>query len=417
MKHSFELAIEDIKITRRREREELGDIDGLATSILKHGQLQPIIVDDTNELVAGFRRLTAHQQNGMTTIIAMRKSDLTEDDAKELELEENLQRKDMTWDERNRGLAELDRLRRLHDPNWTQVQTAIVAGGKTQQRDVSQAVQMEKMIALFPELKQAKSLAQAQNMAKAKIQSVSRIIDVKNAPEQFAAIEERIWLGDSVEVIRGLDDEMFHAIITDPPFGIDYEERTAGSSVSANTSYADDKAAHLRLLTMAPDMYRVLKPNGWLIWFLGISWYEEVKTTFRQAGFTVDEIPIIWDRSDGRTFTTRPDRWFGRGYDIALHCLKGSPRLVQSGKSNIIRVAPVPSSERDLLVERPVELYAELIRRTTIEGEIVADFFVGSGSCPAAAASLKRQYFGVEMSQERRAKAITKIKSHTPDGK
>jgi DNA modification methylase len=166
---------------------------------------------------------------------------------------------------------------------------------------------------------------------------------------------------------------------------------------------------------MAPDMYRVLKPNAFAIWFLGISWYERCKDAFRAAGFTVDEIPIIWDRSDGRTFTSRPDRWFGRGYDIALHMVKGEPRLAQTGKHNIIRVTPVPSSERDVLVERPVELYQELIRRTTIEGEIVADFFVGGGGCPAAAASLRRGYFGVEMSEERRAKGITKIRAYTPD--
>jgi site-specific DNA-methyltransferase (adenine-specific) len=165
---------------------------------------------------------------------------------------------------------------------------------------------------------------------------------------------------------------------------------------------------------MGPDLYRVIKPNGWLIWFLGISWYERVKISFRAAGFTVDEIPIIWDRSDGRAFTTRPDRYFGRSYDIALHCIKGNPEVVQRSKPNIIKVPPISNEERELVVERPVELYAELIRRLTVEGETVADFFTGSGSCLAAAASLKRKYFGVELDQERRAVAIQKVKAYTP---
>lgn len=410
----IELPIALIKVTRRREREELGDIDSLAISIAKFGQLQPIVVDDNFELIAGERRLTARQQNGDTHILAIRQSQVDEMLAKEMELEENLARKQMTWQEEQRGLAELDRLRRMRDPNWTQQKTAIAASGGTSQRDVSVAVKMTKMMEVFPELAQAKSLNKAIKMMEQKAANIQRVADVRANPQDFADIESRIILGDSVDVIKTIPDESFHAIITDPPFGVDYGER-AGDSASNASGYQDDEDAYKRLLTMAPDMYRVLKPNAFCIWFLGITWYERCKVAFRKAGFTVDEIPIIWDRSEGRTFTSRPDRWFGRAYDIALHMVKGEPRLTQTGKHNIIKVAPVPSNERDILVERPVELYAELIKRTTIEGEIVADFFVGGGGCPAAAASLRRGYFGVEMSAERRAKGIQKIRAYTPD--
>lgn len=410
----IELPLDEVKITRRREREELGDINELAISIAKFGLLQPIVVEDDNELVAGYRRLTAHRENGAATIMAVRRSSIDAALAKELELEENFRRKDMTTYERVKGLAELHRLRTEKDPNWNQVKTAVLAGAGTTQRDVSQAVSLNKMMDLFPELKKAKSVNQAMSWAKAKATAIERVQDVKDSPEDYASIEANFPLGDSVEVIKTIPDESFHAIITDPPFGIGYEDRTAGSSGSLN-AYEDDEEKYRRILTMAPDLFRTIKPNGWLVWFLGISWYEEVKKTMRDAGFTVDEIPIIWDRSEGRTFTTRPDRWFGRGYDIALHCIKGEPRVVRGGTHNVLHIAPVPSAERDLLVERPVELYAELIRRLTIEGEVVADFFAGSGSCAAAAASLKRKWFTVEQNAERRATAIQKIKAYTPE--
>lgn len=409
------LGLDEIIVTRRREREELGDIDGLAQSLLQFGQLQPIVVDENNELIAGFRRMTATQQNGQNVILAIRKKDIDEALAKELELEENLQRKDMTTKEKIKGLAELDRLRRAKNPNWTQQQTAAVAGGKTSQRDVSIAVQLDKAMELFPEIGQAKSIAQAKRMLEAKVASVTRVLDVRKAPQDFSAIEEKFLLGDSVEVIKAIPDESFHAIITDPPFGVDYEDQAADSIVGQTSSYEDDKEKYLRILSMIPDMYRVLKPNSFCIFFLGFTWYEYVKKEFRKAGFTVDEIPIIWDRSDGRTFTNRPDRWFTKGYDIALHCIKGSPRLAIQGKSNIIRVPPVPSSEREILVERPVELYAELIRRTTVEGEVVADFFGGGGGCPAACASLKRGWLAVEKDESRRARGLQKVKANTPE--
>jgi ParB/RepB/Spo0J family partition protein len=408
-----QISLDEVKITRRREREDVGDLESLALSLAKFGQLQPIVLDRNGELIAGFRRYSAHRMNGATTIMAIYRDEVDETLAKELELEENIRRKQMTWQEEARGLAELNRLRMAKDPNWTQVKTAQLAGGGTSQRDISQAVQMEKLLEVFPELAKAKSLNQAQSWAKAKASSIQRVIDVKASPEDYSSIEERLVLGDSVDVIRTIPDESFHAIITDPPFGIDYEDRTAGTSDNV-TAYADDKAAYERLLTMAPDMYRVLRPNGWCVWFLGITWYERAKLAFREAGFTVDEIPIIWDRSEGRTFTSRPDRWFGRGYDIALHMVKGEPRMAKWG-SNVISIPPVPASEKEQSVERPVELYAELITRLTIPGEKIADFFAGAGGCPAACELTKRDWFAVEKSPERRARAIQKVKAYTPD--
>lgn len=410
----LELPIEEIKISRERFREATGDMEGLAASLLRFGQLQPVVIDDNNELLAGFRRYTAITMNAGRTILAVRKDDVDELMAREIELEENIQRHAMTWLEEARAIAELDRIKRERDPNWTQTKTAQAAG--VLQSNVSEATKIVKMVEMFPELAKAKSFNQAESWAKAKAANVQRVLDVANSPEDFGEIEDKIILGDSVEVIKHVPDEAFHAVITDPPFGINYEDRTA-NTVGSVTSYEDGEEDYLRLLSMAPDLYRVIKPNGWLVWFLGISWYERAKLAFRGAGFTVDEIPIIWDRSGGRTFTNRPDRYFTRGYDIALHCFKGEPRIVQPGRPNVIRIDPVANEDRVTLVERPIDLYAELIRRLTIPGETVADFFVGGGGCPAAAASLGRNYFGVELSAERRAYAIKKIKANTASKK
>lgn len=381
----------------------------------KFGQLVPVIVDalpdGTYELIAGLHRLVAVRALGWPTISAVLRTDLDEITRREIELEENIRRLDMTWLDRAKAISEIDKLRRISNPNWTVDQTAAVAD--VDRAEVSRSNTIVKMIGLFPELAESKSMHQAMIKAKDKAQQVIRVKEVKDAPTLYASVEERIALGDSTDWIRGLPDESIHFICTDPPFGIDYDERKSDTAGAVNT-YTDDRESYYRILGMAPELYRVLKPDSFMVWFLGVSWYEQARDAFRSAGFTVDEIPVIWDRSDGGCGTSRPDRWFGRAYDIALHCCKGEAKLVQRGKSNIIRIPPINSSQRDLVVERPVELYAELIRRCTRPGEIVADFFVGSGSCPAAAVSLGREYIGCELSPERRAVALKKILAHTP---
>lgn len=406
------IAPDQIKVAFDRIREELGDIDSMAESIKRFGQLQPIIVDDDFNLIDGFRRWTVTKHLGID-VWYERKGDVDELLSRELELEANLQRKDMTWQERAKGLAELDRIKRERNPGWNQQMSAAVAG--VNQREISQSIQMTKLMEIFPEVREAKNLSQAVNIAKRKASQTLRRKDVEDNPDVFKSIEERVLLGDSVERIKSIPDGSFHAIITDPPFGVDYEDKVA-NTVGAADSYEDDRDSYRRILSMAPDLYRVLRRDGWLVWFCGISWYEQCKQHLRAAGFTVDEIPIIWDRTEGRTFTSRPDRWFGRGYDIALHALKGEPQLAVRGGHNIIRVPPVGRSDKDLTVERPVELYADLIKRLTVPGEVVADFFVGSGSCLAAAASLGRGYFGCELDVDRRAHAIRKIRAYTPGG-
>lgn len=419
MAQTKSVPIEDIKIDHERFRIGLGEgaeanqkFIELKSSLERNGQLNPVIVDANMELVAGFRRLSAARALGWKQIEVKIREDLDEYSRREIELEENIMRLDMTWQEEQIAIDELDRLKRATDPNWGQRETAQLLG--KEQADISRAKSLAQGMKLFPEIMKAKSKSQALAFLTQKARNINRRLDVQSDSLRYAEIEDKILLGDSTELIKALPDGWIRAIVTDPPFGIDFDKRIE-DTIGSTSSYKDDADNYRRLLGMAPELYRVLQPDGVLVWFLGFTWYEEAKQVFRDAGFTVDEIPIVWDRSDGRTFTSRPDRWFGRGYDIALHAVKGNPQNPQKGKSNVLRFAPVAAADKELLVERPVELYAELIRRLTVPGEIVADFFVGSGSCPAAAASLGRDYFGIELDPDRRARAITKIKSYTPD--
>ncbi len=90
--------IEDIKVGRRC-REDYGDIAGLAHSIQNYGLLHPIVVDEDLNLLAGERRLRAHKYLSLKEIEVNYRKDLDDVQKKELELEENLKRKDLNWPE------------------------------------------------------------------------------------------------------------------------------------------------------------------------------------------------------------------------------------------------------------------------------------------------------------------------------
>lgn len=102
----------------RREREDMGDMEGFRFSIEQFGLLEPIIVEPREDgkycLVAGARRLEAFRKLGKTHIPAILTTQLTELERKELELEENLLQKRLTVVEEVRGIRTLHKLKEEH---------------------------------------------------------------------------------------------------------------------------------------------------------------------------------------------------------------------------------------------------------------------------------------------------------------
>ncbi|HOZ71068.1 MAG TPA: ParB N-terminal domain-containing protein [Spirochaetales bacterium] len=106
----MQIEVASIRI-RKRIRKDLRDIDQLAASMDRFGQLHPITVTRRNVLIAGRRRLEAARRLGWSTIEAtvVGKSDAAQ--RLELEIEENIQRFPLDRDEIEQALLRLERLR------------------------------------------------------------------------------------------------------------------------------------------------------------------------------------------------------------------------------------------------------------------------------------------------------------------
>jgi len=94
-----------------RVRKDLGDLQPLMDSLKRVGQLHPIRLTPTYELISGHRRLTAAGNLGWKTIEAEIVAGLDETRRLEMELEENIYRKDFTPDEVLEGWKRLDALK------------------------------------------------------------------------------------------------------------------------------------------------------------------------------------------------------------------------------------------------------------------------------------------------------------------
>ncbi len=110
----MQVPIEEV-VVKRRIRSDLGNLDALMASLRTHGQLSPILITRDSQLVAGHRRLESARRLGWLTInaVVLERADAV--DRLEIEIEENVQRKQLTAEELAEALA---RLERLKNPGW-----------------------------------------------------------------------------------------------------------------------------------------------------------------------------------------------------------------------------------------------------------------------------------------------------------
>jgi len=105
-----QVLISDI-IVKKRIRKDLGDIEALSESLKRYGQITPITISGKNLLIAGERRLEAAKRLGWRTINAVISDSSGELARLELEVEENIQRRDFSAAEEADAVRKLYKLR------------------------------------------------------------------------------------------------------------------------------------------------------------------------------------------------------------------------------------------------------------------------------------------------------------------
>ena len=106
----MQLKITDIKI-KKRIRKDLGDLSPLMESLRDHGLMNPVVVNRKHELIAGHRRLESARRLGWEHIEATVMDTVGELGMLELEVEENILRRDFSADELAEARKKLEKLR------------------------------------------------------------------------------------------------------------------------------------------------------------------------------------------------------------------------------------------------------------------------------------------------------------------
>lgn len=409
----MKLELKDIHVTDRM-RSQLGDILSMKASLERMGQIQAILVrpsepsDQTDApwvLVAGGRRCAAASLVGWTYLWGVSRDQLSAYWRKAIELEENVVREELPWQDVVRAKRELHELyQQEHGPGWGMNQTAM----KLKETAVSttEDIALAKAMDEHPELSTATSKKKAKNMLKHAKTVKSLKSSMKNF--DFRKVENAVICADAVEWLQTLQDDSVDLFCVDYPYGIDYFEMPSSErQAGGGTAKFDDRATVARHLIKKtiPIAARKVKATGWLVFFCSREQESLLRALFKDINaslpedhpkqFLVEDINWIWYRPNSRNNPNYPDLHARNDYDIMVVVNAGKARLL-TVRGNVFVYNSIYDDTRIHDHQKPVELYVDILERTTIPGQFVVDYCFGSASSLAAAARTGRQFAGCD---------------------
>ncbi len=392
-----------------RDREDLGNLLGLAKSIQSVGLINPIIIDKDLNLIAGLRRIEAYKLLKISVIEARQFESLTAYERQRITLEEEiLHKKTLTWQE------EISLKQQLHDlylkeyehvprkvrgkAAWSQKSTAEVLG--MNKNTLSEELRLAKALEAFPELLKIKSKSDAiRKMYRMREFALLQAIARKQSEAGETKFKNIEFINDDCfKVLPTIEDESIDLVITDPPWGIDL----TGMQGARSVEYAmfDDKVRGL-YTKVIPELFRVMKDGSHLWLFFGIEHYEQIKGLLVKAGFDTREIPNVWIK-EGPSFSNweykpMPQSEF---FFFAVKNVDGAPKQLKEATSDVFDYKRAKGTDKIHPTEKPIELIKRLITLSSAPGELILDPFAGSASTLISAALLDRRCIGIEQDKD-----------------
>jgi DNA modification methylase len=233
--------------------------------------------------------------------------------------------------------------------------------------------------------------------------------DLRKITEQQKAIEATLessgaeavetWHhGNWRDHIGSLADGSVALLLTDPPYGIEYQsnyrlDTRKGNRHKeiANDGGEEGVAEIAEMLTaFAPKLATDAHVHVFCHW----SNEHEVRAAVEGSGLKVRG-SLIWAKN--ATGMGDLERSYAPKHERIIHAVKGSPVLFSREPD----VLEADRTQNDLHpTQKPVDLLARLIAATTAEGQLVIDPFAGSASTLVAANESGRRYWGCEIDEE-----------------
>ena len=438
------------------------DIEALAESIARNGLIHPITIRQDNSLVAGRRRLEAHIIKGWPTIRAQYFEHLDTVSAYRVELEENLKRKRLSWQDEVRAVYCYHQMRKQTCGEWTIMATAgdismskssvhryltiadflgdeevmgctTVDGafnlirGRAERASAAAASRGLEILNAMPTIasaavtKEARTAAisnlfkqdlnpSSEALVDAGIEAIEKgkmaeqsLHEAHLAEDAATAPGTYIITGDFHEWAESYEGPPFDVLHVDFPWGKGYKGSNSRKTGRAHIvpTYADDPDIFWSLLeTLLTWQDKLAYPTSHMLLWFDHLYYAPIVETVQASGWTlVQPHPLVWHKP-GQGVAADTKRRPRHIYEAALLFARGDRKLVRLGQDVYVGRA----DEKLHINQKSQAMLRAFLSMLVDEHTAVLDPTCGSGSALAVARQLGAyRVLGVE-SEEGNAK-------------
>ena len=413
-----------IKVGPDRQRKDLGDLTELKHSLQTVGQINPIVVDDDYNLIAGERRLTAMKELGWNLVNVQRMSDLDPLSREQVELDENIRRSDLTWQEHATAVARYHNLCKqlAGDKPWNTEDTAtkLGIGSRTIDRllDVAGAIaEGDPLVLEAPKLSVAYGIVErkrergravegdkldallsgprpTEKITKLDISTAD--LDEESAGELDTSGWAPIECADFNEWAREYEGPRFNFLHCDFPYGINADKHDQGSAKDFG-GYADGEEVYWKLLTTLQEcMDTLVAPSAHMMFWFSMNSYSSTKSALESMGWRVNPHPLVWHKIDNSGVLPDPKRSPRQIYETAFLCSRGD-RFIVRAKSNAVGH---PNTKNIHMSEKPYWMLHHFFQMFVDETTNMLDPTCGSGNSILVATDLGGKAYGLELNEE-----------------
>ena len=203
--------------------------------------------------------------------------------------------------------------------------------------------------------------------------------------------------GDCLEVMKQIPNGSVDMVLTDPPYLCDYSRHDSKSRFSKKIANDENNSANEGMIEKyLQECYRIMKDNTAIYCFCNYKKIDFFKQQIETAGFNLKNI-IIWDKQRngmGDLSTT-----FGYSYEFIIFASKGQPKIRGKRISDVWQFARVKPKEQEHQNQKPVDLLVQAIEKSSDEGAVIFDGFMGVGSTGVACVNTNRDFIGIELDE------------------
>ncbi len=218
-------------------------------------------------------------------------------------------------------------------------------------------------------------------------------LNLEKARTGVALSDPGFLLGDATRILETIPDNSLDLLLTDPPYGIDYEsehrevnpfEKMENDTLDKTISILDKVLALVN---------KKLKDNSHVYIFTSWKTNPSIRRIVEKY-FTLKNV-LVWEKNNWTAGDL--DANYGQIHEFILFAHKGRRHLNGKRDASVLHFDRVPENGRSHPTEKPLKLLEYLIEKSSQSGEVVCDPFAGVASSCVAAKNKGRKYLGIEL--------------------